>query len=222
MLPRPWLLLTLAVLPALTTGCGLLCQQRTGGLEGWTRDTPEQAFEYFREAARLERYDLEYDTFAPELIETYGPFTKVDYMRGRPLIHGKKKRLLEALLTAEIEGAPDIRPDGTASMTLVSGEFRSTVLLVKRPYTRIGIDGFPEPVEVPESNVRRRMGVQGNRILLEIELLDPGPYGGMPAREEITRIEVADTWYLLDIGDVIEIQKPGADGTSSDVKKGKP
>ncbi len=210
------LLLTLA---ALLGGCCLFGQQRTGMPEGSTRDTPEQAFAYFQAAARLELYDLEFACFSPEFIEKYGGFTLDKYLIGRPLVGGETKDLLEALLTAEIVGeptpvkAPDIDSARVVKLTLHSEaeSYRGDVYLVRKPYYRLGLKGYDRPVEGHLEDLRQNVAIRDHDVLVRIPLTEEDwewNIGLSDAKSsDITRVEVADRWLLLDIGAVFEVEK---------------
>jgi hypothetical protein len=217
MLSRTATLGVLLLLPLLAA-----CQtQGRGGLEGWTLDTPEQAFRYFQEAAKLERYDLEYDTFSPEFIERNGGFTKDDYLRGRPLVHGEMKRLLDALLAAEIEEVID-EGNGVARLELRSGDLRSQVWAVRRTYYRLGIVGLPKPIGGTREDLRHLVRVEGDRILVDLRLSEAEQAIGMPTAEELTRVEVADRWCLLDVGRPFTIEKTEDPKDDANRRRGTP
>ncbi len=208
------LLLTLA---SLLTGCCLFGQQSTGGLEGTTRDTPEQAFAYFQAAARLGRHDLEYACYSQEFIEKNGGFTLDEYLAYRPLVSGENKKLLKALLSAEIVSvepvkAPDIASARVVKLSLHSEaeSYRGDVYLIRKPYFRLGLKGFDEPVEGPLENLRRSVAIKDHDVYVRIPMTaDDWSMVGLddPTADDLTRVEVADRWLLLDIGAVFEVEK---------------
>jgi hypothetical protein len=169
---------------------------------------------------RLGRYDLEYDCYAPEFIERHGGWSKDDYLRGRPHVYGETARLLEALLEAEAEPAEAVpgHPH-LARLRLSSGDFRAEILLVKRPFYRLGIDGLPEPLEGDREHLRRHVTVDGRTVRVDLTLTadEAEAIGGMPTAEELTRVEIADRWYLLDVGDVFEVKNVDSEKSGSEV-----
>lgn len=198
----------LLLLPVCVLGCGLFCQQRGGGLEGWTLDTPEQAFAYFREAARLDRHDLEYACYSQEFIEKHKGFTLDDYLRGRPYVYGETRRLLNALKEAEIVANVPLGPN-RARLDLKAVDYRCSVVLIRKPYYRIGLEGVDQPLDGDLGELRKLLTVRGDHLLVDIPL-DPevwGAMGGMPQPDELTRVEVANRWLLLDVGRVLEISR---------------
>jgi hypothetical protein len=210
MLSRP---LSIAILLSPTLLLTVGCVQYRSGLEGKTRDTPEQAFEYFRTAVRLDLHAQEYACFSKDFIRRHDGFTLDEYLRGRPLVHGETADLLEALLEAEIVRPPVRLPDGRVRLNLRSGSFRGAVVVVKETYYRIGLADFDAPVEMP---LMHTVVVEGDHVLIDLHG-DWGAIGGPPVPGELNRIEIADRWYLDDVGEVFEISKTeGEKGSGSE------
>jgi hypothetical protein len=208
----------LFALSLVAAGCCLVAPQRGGGLEGWTMDTPEQAFAYFREAAALGRHDLEFACYSKEFLEKHG-FTLDDYLRGRPHVYGETKDLLEALMKAEIAGVEYLAPN-RARLDLASGTYRCSVLLIRKPYYRIGLEGVEQPLEGDLDDLRRLLAVRGDHLLVDVPLdLEVwGAMGGMPQPDELTRVEVANRWLLLDVGRVLDIRRMDDKSSGSEVQ----
>jgi hypothetical protein len=123
-------------------------------------------------------------------------------------VYGETKRLLNALMNAEVVANVPLAPN-RARLDLKSGDYRCSVVLIRKPYYRIGLEGVDQPLEGDLDELQKLLAVRGNHLHVDVPL-DPriwDPMGGMPHPDELTRVEVANRWLLLDVGRVFEISK---------------
>ena len=190
----------LVLLAAAAAGCCGL--QRSAGLRGLDRDTPERAFAFVRAAFVEDSTQDQYDSLHRDFRERHG-LTAENYALGRSLSPGIFERTATMLGKAEIDGPVErslaIRtpagPRAAARLSLRTPEGAGVFVLVDEPLFRLVTTDPDAPVITGSvASIPGAVRVAGDRLEVRLEavmdVVAPAPGA------EVLRIEVHHDWLL--------------------------
>jgi len=219
---RASLLGLVACTALLLGGCGLLGGGSTTPPRQLqlNRDTPEKAYEYFKEMARANQTGAEWDTFSPNfkrmLNQTVGRNVDLgDYNLARGTVATNSQEDMQLLLNSQLIGVQYTNADQTEALVSISAGGKTvTPKFVRLTRWEVQLKGEDDPYTdfVSSAGQVTRVGPDGTVTVV----IRPPQYTADFMRtirpEQIDAVRIEAQWYVDDFGGLDALVGESASG----------